>query len=80
MNKIKIKFKIYNNSNRSIWIYFSYMQLLFIGYCFKKIYEFFIKGTSSESGHYYTFARENSQDDSEWILFDDFSVSKMKNE
>ena len=56
------------------------MQLLFTGYCFKKIYEFFIKGTSSESGHYYTFARENSQDDSEWILFDDFSVSKMKNE
>ena len=39
MIKIKLKFKIYNNSNRSIWIYFSYMQLLFTGYCFKKIYE-----------------------------------------
>ncbi|KRX02556.1 Protein kinase-like domain [Pseudocohnilembus persalinus] len=37
------------------------------------------RGKSPDSGHYYCLARENSSDESQWIIFDDSQISKQKN-
>ena len=34
----------------------------------------------AEFGHYYTLARETCAKDSEWVIFDDSNISKIKNE